>query len=146
MLTVYLDNCMFNRPFDNQSNMNVWLETQAKLYIQALIRQKRLKLAWSYMLDLENDLNPHEERRIAIGKWRDLSSLDIEESEKLLAEAQFFLDLGIKAKDALHVACAVMTKSDYFLSTDIKLIKKLKTQDKIKSVNPLTFMENLYEN
>jgi hypothetical protein len=32
-LKLYLDNCCFNRPFDNQSQLKIYLETQAKLAI-----------------------------------------------------------------------------------------------------------------
>lgn len=31
---IYLDNCSYNRPYDNQSQMKIYLETQAKLHIQ----------------------------------------------------------------------------------------------------------------
>jgi hypothetical protein len=31
---IYLDNCCFNRPYDDRSNFNVHLEAQAKIFIQ----------------------------------------------------------------------------------------------------------------
>jgi len=33
-LKVYLDNCCFNRPFDNQNQVRIRIETEAKLFIQ----------------------------------------------------------------------------------------------------------------
>jgi len=30
---LYLDNCCFNRPFDNQKQLKIKLETEAKLFI-----------------------------------------------------------------------------------------------------------------
>jgi len=36
-IRVYLDNCCFNRPYDNQTNLLIYLETEAKLFIQNLI-------------------------------------------------------------------------------------------------------------
>lgn len=30
-MRVYLDNCMFNRPFDDQGHIRIRLETEAKL-------------------------------------------------------------------------------------------------------------------
>lgn len=33
-MRIYLDNCSYNRPYDNQSQMKIYLETQAKLHIQ----------------------------------------------------------------------------------------------------------------
>ena len=44
MMTVYLDNCIFNRPFDGQDSLRVRLETEAKLHIQEQIKQQQLKL------------------------------------------------------------------------------------------------------
>ena len=57
-MKVYLDNCCFNRPFDDQSSLVIHLETEAKLHIQDLIRQGELSLLWSFVLDYENDANP----------------------------------------------------------------------------------------
>ena len=47
IVRVYLDNCCYNRPFDNQNFLRISLETQAKLYIQKLIRDKKVELATS---------------------------------------------------------------------------------------------------
>ncbi len=44
---IYLDNCCFNRPFDDQDQTRVRLETEAKLSIQDLVRSKVLRLVWS---------------------------------------------------------------------------------------------------
>jgi len=46
-MRLYLDNCMFNRPFDDQSNIKILLETEAKLKIQENIRLGIHELAWS---------------------------------------------------------------------------------------------------
>ena len=62
MLKIYLDNCCYNRPFDEQQPLIV-LETEAKLFIQSKIKQGLYALVWSFILDSENDENPSEERR-----------------------------------------------------------------------------------
>jgi hypothetical protein len=71
-MRVYLDNCCFNRPFDNQAGIRVKLETDAKLHVQLMIKEQKLELAWSYILDFENEANPFEERKDTINKWRRL--------------------------------------------------------------------------
>ena len=113
-MRIYLDNCCFNRPFDDQSSIRVKLETDAKLYVQSLIRDKRLELAWSYILDFENEANPFVERKFTIEKWRHLATIDTIENENILYKANIFVKAGIKTKDALHLACAVEMKCDYF--------------------------------
>ena len=62
-MKIYLDNCCLNRPFDNQLDIKIRLETEAKLYIQYLIKKKKLQIVWSYILDFENSKNPFEERK-----------------------------------------------------------------------------------
>lgn len=34
VMRLYLDNCCFNRPFDIQTQLKIYLETQAKLAVQ----------------------------------------------------------------------------------------------------------------
>ena len=43
-MKIYLDNCCYNRPYDDQSYLNVSLETQAKLRVQEEIRAGKHEL------------------------------------------------------------------------------------------------------
>ena len=139
-MKIYMDNCCFNRPFDDQTNIRIRIETEAKLYIQEKIIKKEIELAWSYIIDYENRFNPFEERRNAIDKWKSHAIIDIIETSNIINNAELFQSLGVKSKDALHVACAVESKCDYFLSTDDLLFKKLSGFDKIEVLNPLSFL------
>lgn len=38
-MLIYLDLCCFNRPFDDQSSRSIYIETEAKLFIQDMIKQ-----------------------------------------------------------------------------------------------------------
>jgi len=139
-MLIYLDNCCFNRPFDDQLQIKIGLETEAKLVIQDRIKIGDFSLAWSYILDYENSENPFPERKETIHCWREFASTDTDESDLILEIAEILHKMGIKAKDALHVACAVIQKCDYFITTDRFLIKKLVKFEKIKVVNPLDFV------
>ncbi|MEM9400764.1 MAG: PIN domain protein, partial [Verrucomicrobiota bacterium] len=68
-MRLYLDSCCFNRPFDNQDQLRVRLETEAKLFVQSKILAKEIELVWSYILDIENYANPFEDRKQAIALW-----------------------------------------------------------------------------
>ncbi|HNT73834.1 MAG TPA: PIN domain protein [Anaerolineae bacterium] len=140
MLKIYLDNCVFNRPFDDQGQIRIKLETEAKLHIQSLIKQHRVVLVWSYILELENAHNPFVERSSAIKQWQRLAQVDVNETESLLSTAHSLQSLGFKSKDALHVACAMEAASDYFITTDDLLIKKARTVQGIRVINPLDFI------
>ena len=61
-IRVYLDNCAYNRPYDDQSQMKIELETQAKLKIQRLIKEKQIELASSYMSLYECGENPDQDK------------------------------------------------------------------------------------
>ena len=139
-MRIYLDNCCFNRPFDDQMDARVRLETEAKLQIQEQVRIKQLELAWSYILDYENSKNPFSERKIAIQGWRDHAVVEIKVSPDLIKKARALYRKNIKAKDALHVACAIKAKCRYFITTDDVLIRRLAGLSEIGVVNPTSFI------
>ena len=139
-MKIYLDNCCFNRPFDDQSQIRIRLETEAKLYIQKKILDKQIELVWSYILDYENEFNPFEERKNVIRKWKNHANLNITETKEIIDKAKQLLKYGIKSKDALHLSCAVCNNCDYFITIDDFLIQNLLNYEEIKVINPLTFI------
>ena len=141
-----MDNCCFNRPFDDQSDIRIRLETEAKLYIQEKIINREIELAWSYIINYENLFNPFEERRNTIDKWKSHAIIDIVETGDIINNAGLIRKFGVKNKDALHVACAIEVGCNYFLSTDDSLLQKLSGLDKIKVLNPISFLTVLEVN
>lgn len=142
-MKIYLDNCSYNRPFDNQEQMKIHLETEAKLYIQAGVRDGKYSLVWSYMLDYENVENPYEEKRNAIAPWKDIAQEYCPASDDILSSGRDIMEHGIKAKDALHIACAIKSDCDYFITTDGKLTNK--DISNIKIINPIDFVRETEE-
>ncbi len=49
-LKIYLDSCCYNRPYDDQTQTKVVIETLAKLYVQELVLKHEIDLVWSYVL------------------------------------------------------------------------------------------------
>jgi predicted nucleic acid-binding protein len=143
-MRVYLDNCCFNRPFDDQSGIVVNLETKSKLVIQGMVKNDKLELVWSEVLDFENNDNPFEERKMKISEWKSLAVEDIEMSDVVFDEAKKLLALGLRQKDASHIACAISGKADYFVTTDRKILNK-KVQG-IELINPIDLVRRLYVN
>ncbi|MGA2063833.1 MAG: PIN domain-containing protein [Thermoguttaceae bacterium] len=139
-IRVYLDNCCFNRPFDDQGQVRVRLETEAKLEIQRRIKDGELELAWSYMLDFENQANPFEERAEAIARWRRAAVTDIEETPEVLRRANEIAGLGLRPKDALHIACALAAGCVFFLTTDDLIVKKLRGAPGLTVMGPAQFV------
>ena len=138
MTLVYLDNCCFNRPFDDQLHPVVHLETQAKLLIQSEIVQGNLKLVWSFMLEHENGDNPYDDRKEQISLWENVANIIIAPTPQILAQTKFIEQLGIKTKDAMHIACALAAKADCFITTDKKVLNK--AIQCITIINPMEFV------
>ena len=144
-MKIYLDNCCFNRPFDDQKQLRIKLETEAKLDIQERIVQDKLELAWSYILDLENEANPFEQRRLTIRDWKVHACVDTDETDEIVGRSERFERMGVRNKDALHLACAVAMRCDYFLTTDDQLVKKATDATEVKVTDPVSFIREEIE-
>ncbi|MCL1947577.1 MAG: PIN domain-containing protein [Chitinivibrionia bacterium] len=145
-MRIYLDNCCYNRPFDEQNQMRIFLEAQAKMYIQDLVILKKLDLVYSYMSVYENNDNPYENRRNIILDFFNNASLfvDFDIWEIIEKRAEIIMNLGIKNKDAIHISCALEAKCDYFITTDDKILKNYKEND-IIICSPINFISDWEE-
>lgn len=140
-MRIYLDMCCYNRPYDDQTQLKVAMETQSKLHIQMLVREKKLELIVSYMLRYECSKNPFEMRRNAIFDFiQENATGYVGDNRKKVIEAKAseIMKTGVKFKDACHVASAIYAGCEYFISTDTRLLK-YNTQE-IKMVTPIEFI------
>lgn len=142
-MRIYLDLCCFNRPFDDQTQEKIHLESEAVLIILSNSPQ-RWELVGSEVIDFEISKIPEEERR----KKVQLLTRSIKEkqklTEKLIQRAKSIEETGIKPIDSLHIASAEFLESDYMITTDSKIIKKYQQHreffEKIKIYNPISFL------
>ena len=143
-MRVYLDNCCFGRPFDNQDFPRIFMETQATLFIQDKIRAGEIELATSHILHFENSQCQFKIRRESVADFLKTYSkvhVDINYGERVLSLSKRFISDGVKDKDAYHLASAILAECDYFLSTDDRLLK-YKTNE-IILLNPVEFIKVL---
>ena len=138
VIRVYLDNCCFNRPYDEQALLKVRLETQSKMSIQQCILDGKLELAWSFILEYENDKNPFIERQRQIEKWQHIAVVDCILSDEILNKSKELMPLGLREKDSYHVASAIFSNADYFITTDAKILNK--DIREIKVISPVDFV------
>ena len=143
ILKLYLDNCCFNRPYDDQTQLRINLETQAKLFIQQQILEGRYELEWSFILEYENAQNPFPDKRNAIAEWKNIAVETILASDDIITYANGLSRKGIKPKDALNIACAVFSKCDYFITTDRKLLNT--HLDDLRILDPINFVSEMEE-
>ena len=125
-MKVYLDNCCYNRPYDDQTQIRIHLETEAKLHIQDVIKNGELALVTSYILEYENGKNRFSHKKQAISDFMSANEsyyVGEERDGEVRKIAEDIMKTGVKSMDALHVACAILAKSDYFITTDDRLLK-----------------------
>lgn len=148
-MRIYLDMCCFNRPYDDQIQSRIRIETEAKVIIQQKIKNAECELIWSSILDFECAKNPFEKHRIAILNWRNIASTMIMVDKSVLERATGLISVGVGKYDALHVACSIAGGAEVFVTTDDRLLKRVRAIDSVVAMLPqdaLAFVEKWYEN
>ena len=138
-MRVYLDNCCYNRPFDDQSQVRVVLETIAKLNIQQQMRDGALEYVWSSVLDFEISKSRFIDRALQITPWANGAIVNIAINDAIRYRAKEFESAGLKPMDALHIACAESAGCDWFFTTDRGILKKAHVTATMRIANPLDF-------
>lgn len=145
----YFDMDIYNRIFDDPSQMKVRFESMAVDSLFELIEQKNDELMWSFILDYENGRNPFIERRLHIKSLSTLCKGIIKPNEEILSIAKDIMHhSNAKNKDALHLAAAINSHCDYFITCDDKFIRTIErnrealsaTIQKIRLYNPIDFL------
>ena len=125
MLRIYLDNCCYNRPFDDLAQAKIKDEAEAKIFIQTLIKNKSLVLYSSFMLLYEINDNPFVNKKEHISKFvHEYSSVHVGEGRKedIKPISEEILRTGVKEKDAIHLSCSIIAECDYFIPINAKVI------------------------
>lgn len=110
-----------------------------------MIETKLVQLVSSSVLDYENNLNPFPIKQQMMSRYLQMATLYQELNEAVRQRAEQLEQQGVKAVDALHVACAEAASSDYFLTCDKRLINRY--QEKVVRVlNPVDFILEVEDN
>ncbi len=146
MLKVYLDNCCYNRLFDNRSNIKNYLEREAILIVMQKAYDKELQIVGSEILEIEiSKIRNDEKRKDVEGVYHLLNTDTIKVSDEIGKRAiQIRECSGIKAFDSLHLASAEIG-ADVLLTTDIRFLKSSKKiKSKIAVKNPVEFAMEVF--
>ena len=144
-MRLYCDVNIYNRCFDDQSQVRIRLETVAIEAILQFAEAGAFDLVWSFMLEYENSLNPHQDRKEWVELLSRLCTHRIGPSPRVLASARLLVKRAkIKPRDALHLACAEAGEADYFVTCDDDLIRRFErrrqTKLRVKAINPVEFI------
>ena len=147
-MKLYCDTNVYNRCFDEQNQLRIRLECTAIEGVYALAEAERLELTWSFMLDYENGLNPHPDRKEWVELLSRMCTDTIAPSSQILTLARRLMKLRkFKPRDSLHVACAQHGGCDFFITCDDTLIRRASRGGRqsvlqVKVVNPVEFIRN----
>ena len=139
-MKLYIDTSVYNRPFDDQTQPRIWLETLALGLILQLVESREATLVNSSVLEFENSQNPFPLRREWMERCLSLATEYESVDEAIRDRAREYEKQGISAIDALHIATAESANVDFFIASDDRLLKKGK-QFKVKSMNPVDFVQ-----
>jgi hypothetical protein len=120
-MRVYLDLCCLKRPFDDQSQVRVHLESEAILALLSAAGS-RLELVHTRAHDLENEQNKVPTRAARVREWLSATALtDLADGPTTTRTAEL-VALGFKSFDAFHLASAEGARSDAFATCDDRLL------------------------
>ncbi len=86
-------------------------------------------------------LSPSGARRLPDGG--DMRHMDNEETVMILQRATMLAGRGLKAKDALHIACAIAGECAYFITTDDDILKRRQDVHDITVIDPTAFVREM---
>lgn len=149
MIRVYLDTCVWGRPFDDQSDKKILEETAAYFEIAWKIDSGEIEVVSSEVLFVEledvSDENLREKIKLLVSK----ATSNVVRLDDKIREAAIEIEKKCKCFgiDALHIAAAISGHANFFVTTDYELLKKkacVKQKFNIDVINPVNFVRNLY--
>lgn len=122
-MKIYLDNCCYNRIFDDRSNSQIYFERNSVMLILELIEKASVELVGSEMLIKEMNEIKDSYKKSLLQMMYGLCSEEIRVNSAILDRAEEIRhSSNIKYKDSIHLACAEIAKADALLTTDKKFI------------------------
>jgi len=140
---IYLDVCCLNRPFDNQQQERVRLESEAVLLILARCQQRDWNLLGSEAILAEIAQTPNLERQTQLSALAGLAIAQIAIDQSIEVRAASFIAEGFAVFDGLHLACAESGRANVLLTTDDRLLRRAMRRADILQVsvaNPVQWL------
>jgi hypothetical protein len=146
-LKLYLDTCCYNRPFDDQTDDKIHMESESIISIIKLFSKKQIEILGSEIIDYEISKISDIIKQQKVMEISTIVKIKLLIDDKAEERALFLESLGFKAFDALHIAIAEINKLDIFISTDKKIIdlsNRIAEKMLINIRNPLNFIKEYY--
>ena len=148
---VYLDTNVYCRPFDDQIDRRIRMDSEAFVEIaDAALRGKIVIVSSDYVkFEIEKIVDPLKRKDVR-GFERTLASVNVASDKQIISLARkFSVECGLNPLDALHVSAACLGKSDWFLTCDDEILQNgrcieetaAKERYKLKVRNPINYLE-----
>jgi len=122
-MKIYLDVCCLNRPFDEQIQDRIHIESESILIILSHCLSRKWQMVGSEVVDIEISLIPDSERKHKVSILSSIAQSKIIIDKKTENRAIELENLGFKPFDAMHIACAEKGKVNVLLTTDDSLLR-----------------------
>lgn len=143
-MRIYLDLCCLKRPFDDQRQARIQIETLAIDAILQFCRDGNATLVSSRALEFENGRNPDERRRDFAARLLALAGDAVGHTPAIAGRATILHAAGIRVLDALHLASAETTGAEFFCTCDDELLAKAPAAGaRIRVVSPTELMREI---
>jgi predicted nucleic acid-binding protein len=145
-MKIYLDVSCLNRPFDDQAQARIRLESEATTIILEQCELGDWQHVSSEMATIEITAMPDADRRARVQLLLPSAKSLLRLSEAVFARAGVLESLGFKPADAVHVAAAEALDADIFLSCDdrlCRLAKRRVVQLKVLVANPVDWLKEI---
>jgi len=142
-MLVYLDVCCLNRPFDDQSQERIRLESEAVLLILERCQNQTWRLLGSEAVDYEVSRIPDKERQRKVINLALVAKSKQTITDSAEARAKELKHLGFMTLDALHLACAEAGNAEVLLTTDDQMVSKVRQHRDVLRVrveNPILWL------
>lgn len=129
------------RPFDDQGQDRIWLETMAVLRILRDAEVGQWAVMNSAALELENARNPKQVRRTRVGVILRSFGEPSAVSDAVFAAACDMRALGFADMDALHLGFATVHRVDFFVTCDDGIVDRAKKRKVgVRVLTPIDFI------
>ena len=147
MIKVYLDNCCYNRLFDEEINEKIISEKKTLNRIFKLIIKNRISLYSSKIIDYEIEQMPESIKKSKLNEfYESIGFANIEYSVNIEKRVEELESYNIKYMDAYHIAFAEKEEVDYFVTVDKLLINRARDSNiKVEVVAPEEFERRCFK-
>lgn len=145
-MKIYLDVCCLNRPFDDQTQDRIHLESEAVVIILKHVRSGDWEWISSEVVEYEIGRTPELDRRQKVESLIRYAGHRLILDAAILKRGKEIGEIGFGAYDALHLACAEHGNADVFLTTDDRLLMLATEKAELLAIkvdNPLIWLKGV---